>query len=52
VWFKVKAHDGIDAIGEGHHQRIIVPWSNFVSRVNKKAKLARVAPIAPLEGTR
>src|SRR6185503_15434230 len=24
VWFDVKAHDGIDAIGGGHHQRIIV----------------------------
>lgn len=52
VWFKVKAHDGIDKIGEGRHERIIVPWSKFVARVNKKAKLARVSPIARLEGTR
>ena len=52
VWFKVKAHDGIDPIGEGHHERIILPWSRFVSRVNEKAKKARVSPIAPLEGTR
>ncbi len=50
VCFKVKAHDGIDLIGEGHHERIIVPWSKFVSRVNEKAKKARVSPIAPLEG--
>jgi len=52
VWFKVKAHDGIDPIGEGRHERIIVLWSKFVSRVNEKAKKARVSPIAPLEGTR
>jgi fluoroacetyl-CoA thioesterase len=45
VWFDVKAHDGIDAIGSGHHQRIIVHWSKFVDRVNDKAKVARVAMI-------
>jgi fluoroacetyl-CoA thioesterase len=45
VWFDVKAHDGIDAIGGGHHERIIVHWSKFVARVNEKAKVARVAPI-------
>jgi fluoroacetyl-CoA thioesterase len=48
--FKVKAHDGIDVIGEGRHERMIVPWSRFVARVNEKAKLARVAPIESLEG--
>jgi len=46
AWFHVKAHDGIDLIGEGSHERIIVPWSRFVARVNEKAKLARVAPIS------
>ena len=50
VWFHVKAHDGIELIGEGRHERMIVPWARFVARVNDKAKLARVAPIAPLEG--
>ena len=45
VWFDVKAHDGIDAIGAGHHERIIVHWSKFVDRVNEKAKVARVASI-------
>ena len=30
----------------------VVPWSKFVSRVNEKAKRARVSPIAALEGTR
>jgi fluoroacetyl-CoA thioesterase len=43
--FRVKAHDGVDLIGEGRHERMIVPWARFVARVNEKAKLARVAPI-------
>ena len=45
VWFDVKAHDGIDAIGAGRHERIIVHWSKFVGRVNEKAKIARVSTI-------
>ncbi|CAN1721837.1 Fluoroacetyl-CoA thioesterase [Hyphomicrobium sp. 1Nfss2.1] len=45
VVFHVRAHDGIDMIGEGRHERMIVPWARFVARVNEKAKLARVAPI-------
>lgn len=45
VAFHVKAHDGIDVIGEGRHERMIVPWARFVARVNEKAKLARVSPI-------
>jgi fluoroacetyl-CoA thioesterase len=50
VSFDVKAHDGIDAIGAGRHERIIVHWSKFVARVNDKAKIARVAMIGALEG--
>ena len=45
VWFKVRAHDGIDLIGEGRHERMIIPWTRFVARVNEKAKAARVAQI-------
>jgi fluoroacetyl-CoA thioesterase len=41
----VKAHDGIDLIGEGDHERMIIAWTRFVARVNEKAKQARVAPI-------
>jgi fluoroacetyl-CoA thioesterase len=41
----VRAHDGIDLIGEGRHERMIIRWSRFVARVNEKAKLARVAQI-------
>ena len=45
LFFHVKAHDGIDLIGEGEHERMIVNWDKFVSRVNEKAKRARVAGI-------
>lgn len=46
LFFHVKAHDGIDLIGEGEHQRMVVNWQKFEQRVNHKAKLARVAPIS------
>jgi len=45
LFFHVKAHDGIDLIGEGEHQRMIVDWEKFEQRVNEKAKQARLAPI-------
>jgi fluoroacetyl-CoA thioesterase len=45
LYFHVKAHDGIDLIGEGEHQRMIVNWGKFEQRVNEKAKIARLAPI-------
>ncbi len=43
--FKVSAHDGIDLIGEGAHERMLVNWEKFVSKVNEKAKKARVGTI-------
>ncbi len=43
--FHVKAHDGVDLIGEGEHQRMVVDWIKFERRVNEKAKIARLAPI-------
>ena len=42
VTFKVKAHDGVDAIGEGQHQRFIVTWDKFNTRVAQKAEAAKV----------
>ena len=45
VSFKVKAHDGIDMIGEGQHERMVVPWDKFEAKVNAKAKAARVGPV-------
>jgi fluoroacetyl-CoA thioesterase len=41
--FKVRAHDGVDLIGEGTHQRVVVAWDKFNSRVAQKAAAAGVA---------
>ncbi len=44
VAFKVKAHDGIDLIGEGRHERFVVMWDKFHARLAAKAaKMAQVA---------
>ena len=40
VSFAVKAHDGIDLIGEGRHERAVVNWDRFNARVADKAKAA------------
>jgi fluoroacetyl-CoA thioesterase len=46
ISFKVSAHDGIEKIGEGNHERMIVAWDKFTAKVNAKAKAARQAPIS------
>jgi fluoroacetyl-CoA thioesterase len=46
VSFKVKAHDGMDLIGEGRHDRFVVAWDKFNARVAAKAKAANVAQVA------
>ncbi len=38
VWFKVRAHDGLDMIGEGRHQRALVRWERFVPKAMAKAE--------------
>jgi fluoroacetyl-CoA thioesterase len=43
VTFKVRAHDGVDVIGEGRHERAVVAWDKFKARVADKAKAAQVA---------
>jgi fluoroacetyl-CoA thioesterase len=40
VGFKVKAHDGIDLIGEGRHERFVVYWDKFNARLAAKAAKA------------
>lgn len=50
VTFNVKAHDGIDLIGEGEHVRMVVNWEKFEQRVNDKAKAARVAGVTRKAG--
>jgi fluoroacetyl-CoA thioesterase len=41
VSFKVKAHDGVDQIGTGRHERFVVAWDRF--NANVAAKAAKVA---------
>jgi len=44
ISFDVRAHDGVDLIGEGRHDRFVVAWDKFNARVAAKAaKLAQVA---------
>jgi fluoroacetyl-CoA thioesterase len=45
IAFNVKAHDGVDLIGEGRDERYVVAWDKFDARVaTKSAKIAaRVA---------
>ena len=38
VTFKVRAHDGVDLIGEGRHERFVVAWDKFNARVAAKAR--------------
>ena len=40
VIFNVRAHDGMDLIGEGQHERVVVPWDQFNAKVAQKAKAA------------
>jgi fluoroacetyl-CoA thioesterase len=40
VSFNVKAHDGIESIGEGRHQRFVVAWDKFNERLRAKAAKA------------
>ena len=47
VSFRVKAHDGVESIGEGEHDRFVVPWDKFNARINAKAKAAGVPPLSP-----
>ncbi len=40
VAFKVRAHDGVDLIGEGRHERVVVAWDRFTAKVAEKTKSA------------
>ena len=46
VSFDVEAHDGVDLISRGTHQRMVVPWDKFTAKVNAKAERAGVAGLA------
>jgi fluoroacetyl-CoA thioesterase len=43
VAFKVKAHDGMDLIGEGRHERFVVAWDKFNAWVTAKAERSQMA---------
>ena len=43
VSFKVRAHDGLDPIGEGRHERFVVAWDKFNTRIADKVAKAGVA---------
>lgn len=43
VSFRVRGHDGIDAIGEGRHERAVLNYERFAQRVAEKAAKARAA---------
>lgn len=50
IAFKVSAHDGIDSIGEGRHERMVVPWDRFEAKVNDKAAKAGLPPMQRKKG--
>jgi fluoroacetyl-CoA thioesterase len=43
VIFNVRAHDGLDMIGEGRHERVVVLWDQFNTKVADKARAAAEA---------
>src|SRR5436190_18673438 len=43
VTFKVTAHDGLDSIGDGRHERFVVAWEKFNARLARKAKQSVLA---------
>jgi fluoroacetyl-CoA thioesterase len=43
VSFMVRGHDGVDLIGEGHHERAVVNTERFNERVAEKVSKARAA---------
>ena len=40
IVFTISAHDGIDLIGEGRHERVVVAWDRFNAKVAEKARAA------------
>jgi fluoroacetyl-CoA thioesterase len=45
ITFQVTAHDGVDKIGEGRHERMVVPWDKVTAGLAAKARKAGVAPV-------
>lgn len=49
IGFHVRAHDGLDTIGEGRHERMVMAWNRFEAILGKKAKAAGVASLTPVK---
>jgi fluoroacetyl-CoA thioesterase len=49
IAFKVQAHDGVELIGEGRHERFVVAWDKFNARVVEKAKQVGALEVANSE---
>ncbi|HEX2730585.1 MAG TPA: thioesterase family protein [Polyangiaceae bacterium] len=43
IAFRVKAHDDLDVIGEGTHERFVIDRERFLKRVAEKAQKAQQA---------
>jgi len=43
ITFAVKAHDEMDLIGEGRHERVVVTAASFQARINEKGKALKGA---------
>jgi len=43
--FEVKAHDGIDLIGEDRHERFVVTWNRLNTKVAEKVMAAQKATV-------
>jgi len=54
VWFDLAADDGVEAVGDGEHLRIVIDEARFLRRVDKKAGILAQAsagdPSAPISG--
>jgi fluoroacetyl-CoA thioesterase len=42
VIFSVHAHDGMDMIGRGRHERVVVAWDQFNAKLAQKTKAAEL----------
>ncbi len=45
VRFRARAHDGVDLIAEGTHERVVIEVARFKQRVAKKSALVERNPI-------
>lgn len=42
LWFRIRAHDGVDTISEGRHQRAVIDAAKFADKLEKKRTVAGV----------